>query len=122
MADAAVAMGRRVAVLATLPTTLTPTVALLRERAELAGRGADIRSEVIEGAFAAVSSGDRATHDRLVAAAIERVAADADVVVLAQASMASAAEAATVDVPVLTSIAPGIYRLRDTVQAEGTAR
>lgn len=117
MADAAVQAGDRIAVLATLPTTLTPTLGLLRERADLAGRSPEFASEVIEGAFAAVSGGDRAEHDRLVAAAIERVAVDADVVVLAQASMASAAEAAHVDVPVLTSLEPGIRRLSETVAA-----
>jgi hypothetical protein len=74
-------------------------------------------SEVVEGAFAAVSSGDRDAHDKLVAAAIERLAAEADVVVLAQASMASAAAVARVDVPVLTSLEPGILRLSEAVAA-----
>ena len=115
MADEAVATGDRIAVLATLPTTLEPTLALIGERAALAGAGPTVVSEVIDGAFAAVSGGDRASHDRLVADAITRVAADADVVVLAQASMASAADAAHVDVPVLTSLRPGIQRLRDIV-------
>ena len=101
--------------LATLPTTLEPTLALIGERADLAGARPTVVSEVIDGAFAAVSGGDRASHDRLVADAITRVAADADVVVLAQASMASAADAAHVDVPVLTSLRPGIQRLRDIV-------
>lgn len=117
MADAAVAVDGRIAVLATLPTTLTPTVALLRERAALVGRDPDISAEVIDGAFAAVSAGDRATHDALVIAAVERHASEAAVVVLAQASMASAAEAAGVEVPVLTSIAPGIARLADSLPA-----
>lgn len=115
MADDAIAAGSRIAVIATLPTTLEPTIALLRERAALAGGDPEIIREVVDGAFAAVSSGDRALHDRLVAEAVTRLAADADVVVLAQASMASAAEAATVDVPVLTSLRPGIQRLRDTL-------
>ncbi|GMM97792.1 aspartate/glutamate racemase family protein [Microbacterium luteum] len=115
MADEAVATGDRIAVLATLPTTLEPTLALIGERAALAGARPTVVSEVIDGAFAAVSGGDRASHDRLVADAITRVAADADVVVLAQASMASAADAAHVDVPVLTSLRPGIQRLRDIV-------
>ena len=108
MADEAVATGDRIAVLATLPTTLEPTLALIGERADLAGARPTVVSEVIDGAFAAVSGGDRASHDRLVAA-------DSDVVVLAQASMASAADAAHVDVPVLTSLRPGIQRLRDIV-------
>ncbi|SFS15025.1 Aspartate/glutamate racemase [Microbacterium sp. cf046] len=117
MADQAVTTGSRIAVLATLATTLTPTRNLILERAALAGASPEIAGEVIDGAFAAVSAGDRTTHDRLVAAAIERAAATADVVVLAQASMASAASAVQVDVPVLTSLEPGIRRLRDAVDA-----
>ena len=115
MADDAVRTGPRIAVLATPPTTLVPTVGLLREWALLAGVEVQIADEVIDGAFAAVSSGDRATHDRLVAAAIERHAPHADVIVLAQASMASAAEAADTEVSVLTSVAPGIERLRSVL-------
>ncbi|UFU06296.1 aspartate/glutamate racemase family protein [Ruania halotolerans] len=117
MADEAVAGGGKVTVLATLPTTLNPTLALLRERAELAGTQPELSSEVVPGAFEAVAGGDRATHDRLVAEAIERHAPDSDVVVLAQASMASAAEASQVTVPVLTSLRPGIARLAERVQA-----
>lgn len=111
MADAAVQAGRRIRVLATLPTTCGPTLRLLQERAALAGLEPEFSSEVIEGAFEAVAGGDRATHDRLVAAAIERGAAEADVVVLAQASMATAADAVTVGVPVLTSPRLGVERL-----------
>lgn len=116
MADEAVASGDRITVLATLPTTCEPTTRLIRERAALAGREPSIGSVVIEGAFAAVSAGDRAEHDRLVAAAIEAAAENADVIVLAQASMASAAAAARVDVPVLTSLESGVKRLRRLVE------
>lgn len=118
MADVAAATGSRIAVIATLPTTCEPTTRLIRERAELIGANPDIRSEVVEGAFAAVSTGDRETHDRLVVAAIERVAKDADVVVLAQASMASAADAADVAIPVLSSLRPGIERLAGLIAGD----
>lgn len=121
MADKAVASGQRITVLATLATTCEPTVRLLRERAALTGAAPTISSEVIDGAFAAVASGDRATHDELVASAVDRVAAHSDVVVLAQASMASAAASARTAVPVLTSIEAGIERLRSTVSEEGTS-
>jgi len=117
MADEAVTSGGRVTVLATLPTTLNPTLALLRERADLAGATPTLTSEVIPGAFEAVAGGDRATHDSLVADAIERHAPTSDVVVLAQASMASAAKAAPVAVPVLSSLRPGITRLAERIQA-----
>ncbi|GAA4433584.1 aspartate/glutamate racemase family protein [Georgenia halophila] len=116
MADEAAAF-HRVAVLATLPTTCEPTTRLIRERAALAGRDPSIRSEVIDGAFAAVSAGDRAEHDRLVVAAIEAAATGCDVIVLAQASMAGAAAATEVAVPVLTSLEPGVRRLRELVES-----
>jgi Asp/Glu/hydantoin racemase len=118
MADEAVAAGQRIAVIATLPTTLGPTSALIAERAALVGASPSIVSEVVDGAFAAVSGGDRPAHDALVRAAIERLAADADVVVLAQASMASAVVGASTAVPVLTSLEPGITRLRDSLDLD----
>ncbi|MFC0680182.1 aspartate/glutamate racemase family protein [Lysobacter korlensis] len=121
MADEAVATGSRITVIATLPTTSAPTTRLIRERAALAGREPEIRSVVVEGAFAAVSSGDRPEHDRLVVAAIEAAAAESDVIVLAQASMASAASAVDVDVPVLTSLKSGVKRLRELVEGLPTA-
>lgn len=111
MADMAVAAGQQIAVIATLETTCGPTAALLRQRAQLAGRTVDLESVVVPDAFAAVASGDRQRHDALVAAAIEEAALRADVVVLAQASMASAAQAVQVTVPVLTSLELGIKRL-----------
>jgi len=111
MADAAVRAGRRISVLATLATTCRPTLALIAERAAAANVQPELTSEVVEGAFAAVSAGDRATHDRLVRAAIERAAAHADVIVLAQASMASAADDLPGDTPVLTSPRLGVERL-----------
>lgn len=117
MADEAVSLGRNIVVLATLATTCAPTGRLILERAERAGVTAQVQDTVIEGAFEAVVSGDRATHDRLVSEAIEKAAQHADVIVLAQASMASAAEAVTVDVPVLTSLARGVERLREFVSA-----
>lgn len=113
MADEAVAHGGRVTVIATLPTTSGPTTRLLRERAELLGTNPTIDSVVVEGAFEAIVSGDRATHDRLVGDAITRAAESSDVVVLAQASMAGAADAVSVQVPVLTSLERGIRRLSE---------
>jgi aspartate/glutamate racemase len=117
MADEAVAAGASITVLATLPTTCGPTSRLIAERARLAGLTPTIRSVVVEGAFAAVASGDRPAHDLLVADAIRKAAADSDVVVLAQASMASAAEGCDVAVPVLTSLESGVRRLRQLVAA-----
>ena len=115
MADTAVSTGNRITVIATLQTTMAPTLALLGERAALLAASPTLSSVIVDGAFDAVVSGDRATHDRLVGDAIVAAAADSDVIVLAQASMAGAADAVSVEVPVLTSLELGIRRLRDVL-------
>src|SRR5579862_6257313 len=66
MAEAAVRMGRRIGVMATLRTTLEPTIALLREKAEEAGIEIEIVDSLADGAFDAVLAGDTATHDRVL--------------------------------------------------------
>ncbi|MFB9574057.1 aspartate/glutamate racemase family protein [Streptomyces yanii] len=103
---AADAVGRgRVVVLAALADTLAPTLALLAE--EAGDRAADIRTVVVEGAWARFEAGDRDGYLELVAAAADRVA-DADVIVLAQASMADAVTRTATRIPVLSSPRPGL--------------
>ncbi len=117
MADEAarIGSGGRIAVIATLSTTLVPTVALIRERLELADGSAEFEEVLVEGAFEAVVSGDRARHDALVQEAIRGAAARVDVVVLAQASMLSAAGGIDVAVPVLSSPELGARRAAEVL-------
>ncbi|MET7598261.1 arylsulfatase [Streptomyces sp. NPDC004082] len=107
MAAAAVAVGPRVVVLATVESTLAPTVALVEEEARRAGRPADVRTFLVDGAFARFEAGDTHGCARLVAKAADAVT-DADVIVLAQASMAPAQHLTTTAVPVLASPRPGL--------------
>jgi Asp/Glu/hydantoin racemase len=88
MADRAVQAGRRVGVIATLPTTLEPTADLIQRRAAKANKQIQLVSRLCEGAFDALMSGDGAKHDGLVASALKELASQVEVVVLAQASMA----------------------------------
>ena len=88
MARRAVAEAGRIAVLATLSTTLEPTIALVKRCAAEAGKTVRTVAAVADGAFPAITSGDSATHDRLVAETAARIAADSDVILLAQGSMA----------------------------------
>jgi Asp/Glu/hydantoin racemase len=88
MADLAVRTGRRIGVIATLPTTLDPTSDLVRRRAALAGKDIALTSRLVAGAFDALMSGDSATHDALVSAALRELSSQVDVILLAQASMA----------------------------------
>ncbi|MFJ5279743.1 aspartate/glutamate racemase family protein [Streptomyces parvulus] len=109
MAAAAVAAGPRVVVLAALPSTLAPTAELVEEEAGRAGRPLLLRTRLVEGAWDRFEAGDTQGYLRLVAEAAEAVTADdADVIVLAQASMAPAREAARTPLQVLASPAPGL--------------
>lgn len=107
MADEAVRIGPRIGVLATLATTLRPTADLIRSRADAADRSIELESVLVDGAFAALKSGDLEEHDRLVRTALEDVVERVDVVVLAQASMARVAAtlppAVTDRTPILSS-------------------
>ena len=109
MADKAVAAGRRIGVIATLSTTLEPTADLIRRRAVIAGKEIELTSKLVEGAFEALMAGDGATHDAKVAAALQELSQQVDVVVLAQASMARVVDSllpADKRVPIFAS--PGI--------------
>jgi Asp/Glu/hydantoin racemase len=106
MADAAVAAGRRIGVIATLRTTLEPTADLIERRAAAAGKAVEIAARLCDGAFEALMGGDPAKHDALVAAALRDLSAQVDVVALAQASMARVVDtldAAERRVPILAS-------------------
>ena len=114
----------RVAVLATLASTLGPTGRLVERAAGAAagtGVAVTVSSDVVRGAAAARDAGDDDAADALVARAVAAAAAGADVVVLAQASMARAAELARADVPVLTSPAGGVARLVRVLTADAQA-
>lgn len=103
MADRAVAIGARIGVIATLATTLEPTADLVRRRAEAASAEIALTARLCEGAFEALMSGDAATHDARVSAALTELAGEVDVIVLAQASMARVAGAVPSPVPILAS-------------------
>jgi Asp/Glu/hydantoin racemase len=106
MADQAVQVGRRIGVIATLPTTLHPTADLIRRRAEKVGKQIELTSRLCDGAFDALMSGDTARHDAMVAAALKELAASVDIIVLAQASMARVVEGlpeADKRIPILAS-------------------
>ncbi len=88
MADHAVSLAERIGVVATLHTTLVPTVELIKHRANLAGKSVEVMARLCEGAFAQLLQGKTEVHDGMVCQAIEELIKSVDVIVLAQASMA----------------------------------
>jgi Asp/Glu/hydantoin racemase len=124
MADEAVRLGTSIGVLATLRTTLEPTADLVRRRAGVAGKPVEVVSHVCDGAFEALQAGDRDRHDELVAAGVRHLAADVDVIVLAQASMARVVDALPEDqrpVPVLSSPRLGMQRVAELLRTSSGA-
>lgn len=88
MAREAVARAERIGVLATVPTTLGPVADLIRAHAAEVGRHVSITPRLCEGAFAFLMDGDGDRHDAMVSEGARGLAAEVDLIVLAQASMA----------------------------------
>lgn len=122
MAEAAVRMGRRIGVAATLQTTLDPTLALLEQTAAEHGAEIELIPRLSEGAFQAVLAGDTDHHDRMVRQMLEDLAAEADVIVLAQASMARVAPLVhNSRTPILSSPELALAKVRELLCEEVTA-
>jgi Asp/Glu/hydantoin racemase len=116
MAEQAVSMGRRIGVLATLASTLGPTAALIRRTSAEGGQEAEVRDRVCEGAFDALRAGHPERHDALVRDGLRELLGWADVVVLAQASMARVVESLSDEerrTPILSSPRLGMERMRE---------
>jgi Asp/Glu/hydantoin racemase len=114
MADAALAVGPRIGVLATLTTTLEPTRDLIARRARQQHKDIALSHAVCAGAFEHLQKGERDRHDEAIVAELGRMAPVVDVVVLAQASMARVVDAlppGAVGVPVLSSPRLAVERL-----------
>lgn len=117
MAEAAVNESSSIGVLATLPTTLSPTVRLIRHFAKKLGRDVTIAEGLAEGAFQAVIAGDREKHDQLILDAAERLAGQVDLFVLAQGSMARMEDqiAKTTGNKVLSSPERGVLNVKEVL-------
>lgn len=119
MAEAAVTHGQRIGVMATLRTTLEPTLDLLRAKAAAASREVEFVPSLCDGAFEAVLAGDTATHDRILTAALLEDMQGVDLVVLAQASMARVVQAmppGTLAMPVLSSPELAVRQAKQVLQ------
>lgn len=104
MAEQAVMLGDRIAVVAALASTLAPTQQLILEAAADAGKTVTVVAVLCEDAWPAFEGGDLPGYYECIAQAAALAAGRADVVVLAQASMAGALPLCKeVDVPVLSS-------------------
>jgi hypothetical protein len=114
MIAAALDAGTRIGVVATNPPAAPAAAAQLVAAAASRGAPISVIQSVADGAFAIGNAGDAVTHDRMVVEAAVRIADEVNVICLAQVSMALARRAvqAKVHVPVLTSPATAVARLK----------
>lgn len=116
MAEQAVAAGPRIGVVATVKTTLEPTVRLIKAKAAAAGQSVEVTEALAEGGFQALLDGKPEVHDDIVKRTIQSLADKVDVIVLAQVSMARLVPSLTdLKVPVLSSPQSGVEAVRDAL-------
>jgi Asp/Glu/hydantoin racemase len=117
MFDAALAVGKRIGMLATFDPSVPSMEAEFREHAARHGGGAILESVTVPEAMAALKAGHPEEHDRLLAQAAPRLAG-MDAVLLAHFSTARAGDAvrAVTGRPVLTSPDSAVAALRRRVE------
>jgi Asp/Glu/hydantoin racemase len=122
MTDQAVAQASRIGVMATVPTTLGPTVGLIEGKAATAGKTVTVTSRLVAGAFEKLMAGDSAAHDSMVMEAAADLASQVELIVFAQASMTRLAEpvASHTRRTVLTSPRLGIELARRVLDQRAT--
>jgi len=108
----------RIGVLATLPTTLDPTVTLVKKVSKELGKNITVIEGLAEGAFEALQAGNSQLHDQLIIQKAIEISSKCDGFVLAQGSMARVEQQIVEKsaLPVFTSLESGIQALADYLQ------
>ena len=123
MCAEAVTRARRILVLATVPTTLDPTIDRCRHEAAAGGHRVSLTPCLVAEAFPHLMAGDRQAHDALVLDRAAAAAAESELIVCAQASLTRLAPelAARSGLPVLTSPRSGIAQIAALLAARAAA-
>ena len=116
MAETACRTGSRIGVVATLPTTMGPTVRLIKRMAQKLDREVKDTEELSSGAFEKLIAGDRAAHNEMVISSIHKLAQQVEAVVCAQGSMlALKPDLGETRVPVLMSPPLGVQHAAEVL-------
>ena len=118
MAEKAVAMGTKIALVTTNTTTVGPSKRLLYRMAEKIGKEIEVIECVVDGAMEVLFKGDVKKHNEMLKGTIIDMDGKCDVIVLAQGSMiAILPEITEVKTPVLTSIPLAAERVVEMLHA-----
>ena len=117
MAEKAVSLGKKIAVVATVPTTVGPSVRLVEQKAREMGKEIEIETHLVKDAMMIlIEKGDVETHNKMVLGEVEAAAESCDVVVLAQGSMTVLLPLLDhIQKPVLTSPRLGVERVKEVL-------
>ena len=118
MAEKAVELGRKIAVVATVRSTMRPSCNLVRSKAAEAGKQIDVVEYLVDGALdVLMKEKNREKHNAMVLESVRKAEEECDVVVLAQGSMTVLLpELQDVKKPVLTSPRLGVERARKLLE------
>lgn len=114
MAETAVRVGKKIVVVSTVASTMGPSKRLVERAAEQSRKNVEISECLVDGALdILLKEGNVEKHNKLVLQAIEKVASQNDVVVLAQGSMTVLLpHLAHINTPILTSPRLGVQRAK----------
>jgi len=118
MMDLAVLEGKRIGLLATVPTTVPSSERLLKLAADEAGKEIEITTVLCSRAFEEIKKGNVDKHNELLLLEIEKLSDSVDAIVMAQVSM-SALEPMLKNtrVPVFNSGRTGFNRVREILES-----
>ena len=117
MAEKAATIGGRIAVIATVPTTLGPSCRLVEQAAARLGSKAEVVPVYVDGAFDVLIRQGSEAHNAMLLERVKQEAQQSACVVLAQGSMLCLAPMLTdLPVPVFTSPRLGVEQMRAVLQ------
>lgn len=118
MMEMAVQQGKRIGLLATLPTTVPSSERLLKIAAKEAGKEIEVHTVLCAEAFKEYEKGNIDKHNKLLLQEIDRLSNEVDVIVMAQLSMSALAPFIKESkVPVYNSGDTGFKRIREMLEA-----
>jgi aspartate/glutamate racemase len=118
MMDLAVKDGRKIGLLATVPTTVPASERLLKLAAEEAGKEIEITIVLCTKAFEEIKKGNVDLHNELLLKEIELLSESVDAIVMAQVSMSALEPMLTnTKVPVYNSGRTGFNKVREILES-----
>lgn len=118
MMDLAVQQGKKIGLLATLPSTVPSSERLLRLAAQEAGKEIEIKTILNSEAFKILRSGNPEKHNEMLLEDIDKLSKEVDCIVMAQVSMSVLESKLTnTRVPVYNSGRTGFNKVREILES-----